>query len=59
MASALVWTTLPYTTCWICSGETLACASAPFADSTASSVALTSLRAPPYVPNGVRLPDRK
>src|SRR5215813_13067044 len=40
------------------SGETLAWAMAAFADSTARSVAVKSLRLPPKVPNAVRLPER-
>src|SRR5256885_15964337 len=59
MASALVWTTLPKTTLSISSGRTPACLMAAFAACTPRSVAVTSFRAPPYVPNGVRLAERK
>src|SRR5260221_9416439 len=59
MASALVCTTLPKTTLSISSGLTPDCLMAALAAWTPRSVAVTSFRAPPYVPNGVRLAERK
>src|SRR3954469_17474083 len=59
MASLLVCTTLPKTTLSMSSGFTPACAMAALAACTPRSVAETSLSEPPYVPNGVRLADRK
>src|SRR5580692_514849 len=58
MASALVCITLPTMTCPIASFATPDWASAPFAATTARSLALTPLRAPCMVPNAVRFAPR-